>query len=112
MATVDGGIMPVVNYPVLALSGWLAWDVFRSCPRMYGYVPVSLIAAFWILWIFAPMPVEQGRRFDFFVLPVVFLAGFCQFDRWRFLAVTTVSGVFMLKYNVCTNCWCKYVERK
>lgn len=93
-------VMPVVFYPLLALSAWLAWDVFWSSPRMYGYISAALIAACWILWMFASIPVVQVRFFEFFILPTVFLAGACRFDLWRFLGVAMVSGVFVAKYNV------------
>lgn len=93
-------VMPLVFYPLLALSAWLTWDVFWSSPRMYGYVSAALIAACWILWMFASIPVVQVRFFEFFILPTVFLAGACRFDLWRFLGVAMVSGVFVAKYNV------------
>ena len=93
-------IMPIVFYPLLALFSWLAWDAFYANRRLYGYSAAALISSCWILWVFAPFPVAQVRFFEFLILPVVFLAGTCRFDWWRFVGVAVVSGVFVVKYNV------------
>lgn len=93
-------ILPVVFYPLLALCGWLAWDAFHSNRRLYGYSATALIASSWVLWAFASLPIVQVRFFEFLILPVVLLAGSCRYDWWRFAAVSIVSGVFVVKYNV------------
>lgn len=93
-------ILPVVFYPLLVLCGWLAWDAFHSNRRLYGYSAAALIASCWVLWAFASLPIAQVRFFEFLILPVVFLAGSCRYDWWRFVGVTFVSGLFVVKYNV------------
>lgn len=93
-------VAPVVFYPLLLLYGWLAWDVFHSNNRLYGYCAAALIGSCWVLWGFASLPVVQVRFFEFLILPVVFLAGACRFDWWRFTGVAIVSGLFVVKYNV------------
>ena len=93
-------VAPVVFYPLLFLYGILAWDVFHSNRRLYGYSTAALIASCWVLWAFASLPIVQVRFFEFLILPVIFLAGSCRYDWWRFAGVTVVSGVFVVKYNV------------
>ena len=93
-------VLPLVFYPLLVLCGWLAWDVFHLNKRLYGYSAAALIGCCWVLWVFASMPVAQVRFFDFLVLPIIFLAGNCRVDWWRFLGVVFVSGGFVLKFNV------------
>lgn len=93
-------IMPIVFYPLLALFGWLVWDAFYANRRLYGYSAAALISSCWILWVFAPFPIAQVRFFEFLILPVVFLAGYCRFDWVRFCGIAFVSGVFVVKYNV------------
>lgn len=96
----DWRVIPLVFYPLLVLCGWLAWDTFHLNKGLYGYSAAALIGSCWVLWAFASMPVAQVRFFDFLVLPVIFLAGNCRIDLWRFSGVVFVSGVFVVKYNV------------
>ncbi len=91
---------PVVFYPLVVLYGWLAWDVYRSNQRLYGYSAAALVGSCWILWAFVSLPIVQVRLFEFLILPVVFLAGACRFDGWRIAGVVAVSGIFVVKYNI------------
>lgn len=96
----DWRIAPIVYYPLLALSVWLARDVFTQNNRLYAYTSISVVWAAWSLWGFASLPDVQVRFFDFMILPVVFLAGACRFDWWRLSVVVAVSGIYVVKYNV------------
>lgn len=92
--------VPIVYYPLVILAIWLARDVFLENNRLYAYASMSVVLAAWFLWGFASLPDVQVRFFDFMILPVVFLAGACRFDWWRFAGVVAVSGIFVVKYNI------------
>lgn len=93
-------IAPIVCYPIVALSLFLAKDSLATFGQIYRYAAVSIISSVWFLWGFASLPDVQVRFFDFMILPVVLLAGVCRFDWWRFTGVVAVSGVFVVKYNI------------
>lgn len=93
-------VAPVVYYPLLLLTILLSKDVRWLNNRLYAYASVSIVWASWFLLVFASLPEVQVRFFEFMILPVVFLAGSCRYDWWRFVGVAFVSGIFVVKYNI------------
>lgn len=93
-------VAPVVYYPLILLAIWLVKDVRWLNNRLYAYASVSIVWASWFLLVFASLPEVQVRFFEFMILPVVFLAGSCRYDWWRFIGVAFVSGIFVVKYNI------------
>lgn len=93
-------VAPIVYYPFIALALFLSKDILIEDETLYGYISIGILSGAWILWGFASLPDVQTRFFEFMMMPVVLLAGLCRFDLLRFGTVSTVSGVFIVKYNI------------
>lgn len=93
-------VIPIVFYPLIGLGIWLAKDVFLLNRRLYCLVASSMAIACWLMWLFAATTPAQVRFFEFFMLPMVLLAG-CARRSWINLsAVAVVSGVWLVRHNI------------
>lgn len=93
-------LIPIVFYPLIGLGIWLAKDVFLLNRRLYSLIASSMAIACWLMWLFAAMTPAQVRFFEFFMLPMVLLAGCAQRSWINISALAIVSGVWLVRHNV------------
>ena len=67
--------LPIGYLPILAYGVWLCFSVGAEHRRMANIIAASLFLAMSLAWLFVVIPTMQGRLFDFYVLPIVLLAG-------------------------------------
>lgn len=61
--------------PILICGVWLWSSAFSREQKIPNIVAASLLVGLMLAWFFASIPVIQTRLFDFYALPLVFLAG-------------------------------------
>lgn len=93
-------LVPIIFYPLVGLGLWLAKDVFQVNRKLYSLVACSISLACWLMWLFAATTPAQARFFEYFMLPIVLLAG-CANRTWLNLAlIAIVSGVWVVRHNI------------
>lgn len=93
-------LVPIVFYPLVGLGLWLAKDVFVNNRKLYSVVASSMALACWATWLFAATTPAQARFFEYFMLPIVLLAG-CANRTWlNLVLIAIVSGVWVVRHNI------------
>lgn len=91
---------PIVVYPQLLLIIWLFIRVKLEDTRLSALLAGCLVMACMFLWGFASLPDAQVRFYEFFMVPLVLLAGWTSLSRLELVGVIGVSGMYVAKYNV------------
>lgn len=92
--------IPFALYPLAGLGLWLAKDVFERNRDLYTVVAASMAIACGLLYFFSTLVVAQVRFFEFFMLPVVLLAGEAKRTWLNLIVITTVAGAWVVRFNV------------
>lgn len=93
-------LIPWSLYPLAGLGLWLAKDVFIRNRDLYSIVAASMAIGCGLLYCFATLTVAQVRFFEFFMLPMVLLAGEVKRTWLTLVFVATVSGAYVIRFNV------------
>lgn len=93
-------LVPFALYPLAALGLWLAKDVFERNRSLYSIVAASMTIGCGLLYFFASLTVAQVRFFEFFMLPVVLLAGEAKRGWLNLLVIAAVAGAWVVRFNV------------
>lgn len=91
---------PIVVFPQILLTLWLLIKARPDNEKLDAMLTGCLVMACMFLWVFASVPNAQVRFFEFFMVPLVLLAGTRRLKWYELAAVICVSGIFVIKYNV------------
>ena len=92
--------IPFALYPLAGLGLWLAKDVFERNRDLYSVVAASMAIGCGLLYFFSTLVVAQVRFFEFFMLPMVLLAGEAKRSWLNLLAVAAVAGAWVVRFNI------------
>lgn len=93
-------IIPISFYPLIGLGLWLAKDVFVSNRKLYCIVASSMALACGLMYIFAEITAAQVRFFEYFMLPIVLLAGGAQRNWFNLAMVASAAAVWVVRHNI------------
>lgn len=93
-------LIPWSLYPLAGLGLWLAKDVFIHNRDLYNIVAASMAIGCGLLYCFSALTVAQVRFFEFFMLPMVLLAGEVKRTWLTLVLVVAVSGAYVIRFNV------------
>lgn len=93
-------LIPLSLYPLGGLGLWLAKDVFERNRNVYSLVAASMAIACWLMWFFASITPVQVRFFEYFMLPIVLLAGCAKRNLVNLLLIAAVAGSWVVRHNI------------
>lgn len=102
-----GGYAGVKPFPIAGyfMLGYLVLivsiqGVESSCIRLQRFVLASAVMATFFAWFFTPVHDIQMRLFDFYIAPLVFLAGNLKRNKYLFIATITLAVLLYIRYEV------------
>ena len=102
-----GGYAGVKAFPIAGffMLGYLVLivgiqGVESSCIRLQRFVLASALMGTFFAWFFTPVHDIQMRLFDFYIAPLVFLAGNLRRNKYLFIATITLAVLLYIRYEV------------
>lgn len=89
------GYLPILSYGV-----WLWFASAEEHKKISNLVAASLLLGLTLAWFFAIIPVIQTRLFDFYALPLVFLAGNVGNSRLKMVLTCLLALVLYLRLEL------------
>ena len=106
----DGGYEGENKFPVidLLLMIYLAAiiikeDINKFSSKLNQYIVASALLAIFLAWFFAPIHAVQTRLFDFYIAPIVFLAGNLRQNKYLFFGTIFLSILIYIRMEVIHN---------
>lgn len=93
-------LIPLSLYPLGVLGLWLAKDTFETNRELYAVVAASMTIACWLMWLFAAITPVQVRFFEYFMLPMVLLAGCAKRNVINLVLIAAVAGSWVVRHNI------------
>lgn len=96
-AYADVKIFPIGYLPILALGLWLSWDNHPHKDCLNKIVGASIMLAIFLAWLFSFNPTIQTRMFEFYIAPLVLLAGNIGSNKAKLVGTLVISGILYLR---------------
>ena len=93
-------IFPLGYIPILAFGLWLCWGNNPQKDRLCRIVGASLLLAMFLAWVFSFNPTIQTRMFEFYIAPLVLLAGNIGSNRVKLLGTLVISTILYLRLEL------------
>ena len=93
-------IFPLAYIPILALGLWLCWGNNPQKDRLCRIVGASILLAIFFAWVFSFNPTIQTRMFEFYIAPLVLLAGNIGSNRVKLLGTLVISTILYLRLEL------------
>lgn len=90
-------IFPVAYLPILAFGVWLCWGNNPQKDHLSRIVGASVLLAMFLAWIFSFNPTIQTRMFEFYIAPLVLLAGNIGSNKAKLVGTLMLSGILYLR---------------
>lgn len=92
-------LFPLADVVILLYLGFiLIWKPhFREHTTIERYALGSILLAVFLAWFFAPIHAIQTRLFDFYVAPLVFLAGNVKLNRYTLFATLSLAILLYIR---------------
>ena len=87
----------MLGYLVLIVS---IQGVGSASIRLLRFVVASALMGTFFAWLFTPVHDIQMRLFDFYIAPLVFLAGNLKRNKYLFIATITLAVLLYIRYEV------------
>ena len=87
----------ILGYLVLIIS---TQGVEPTSIRLQRFALASALMGTFFAWFFTPVHDIQMRLFDFYIAPLVFLAGNLKRNKYLFIATITLSVLLYIRYEV------------
>lgn len=103
----SGGYLGVKPFPIAGyfMLGYLILIVGTqgaepASIRLQRFVLASALMAIFYAWFFTPVHDFQMRLFDFYIAPIVFIAGNLKRNKYLFMATMTLAFLLYIRYEV------------
>lgn len=90
-------IFPLGYLPILAFGLWLCWGNHPQKDRLSRVVGASILLAMFLAWLFSFNPTIQTRMFEFYIAPLVLLAGNIGSKKAKLVGTLVLSGILYLR---------------
>ena len=87
----------MLGYLVLIVS---IQGVEHTSMRLLRFVVASALMGTFFAWFFTPIHDIQMRLFDFYIAPLVFIAGNLKRNKYLFMATITLAALLYIRYEV------------
>lgn len=103
--TANGGyinvkIFPLGYLPMLAFGLWLCWANNPLEDGLNRIVGASILLAIFLAWIFSFSPTIQTRIFEFYIAPLVLLAGNIGSSKIKWIGTAIVATILYLRLEL------------
>lgn len=102
-----GGYAGVKPFPIAGyfMLGYLVLivsiqGVEHTSMRLLRFVVASALMGTFFAWFFTPIHDIQMRLFDFYIAPLVFIAGNLKRNKYLFMATITLAALLYIRYEV------------
>jgi hypothetical protein len=102
-----GGYLGVKPFPVAGyfMLGYLVLivstqGVESASIRLIRFVLASALMGTFFAWFFTPVHDIQMRLFDFYIAPLIFIAGNLKRNKYLFMATITLATLLYIRYEV------------
>jgi hypothetical protein len=90
-------IFPLGYLPILAFGLWLCWGDNPQKDRLSRIIGASILLAIFLAWLFSFNPTIQTRMFEFYIAPLVLLAGNIGSNKAKLFGTLVLSGILYLR---------------
>lgn len=96
-------IFPIGYLPILGYALWLCWGINPLKDRLVQTVGASVMLALLLAWIFSFNPTMQTRMFEFYIAPLVLLAGNIGSSKIKLIGTTLLALILYLRLELLNN---------
>jgi hypothetical protein len=101
----DGGyegakVFPWGYMPILGYGLWIWASYSNKAQKIVNITATSILLALGLAWFFASIPIMQTRMFDFYILPLVLLAGNPGKSKSKVLATCVLAVMLYLRLEI------------
>lgn len=93
-------IFPLGYLPILAFGLWLCWGNSPQKDRLSRIVGASILLAIFLAWVFSFNPTIQTRMFEFYIAPLVLLAGNIGSNKAKLVGTLALSTILYLRLEL------------
>ena len=86
-------VFPLGYLPILAFGLWLCWGSDLQQDRLSRIVGASILLAIFLAWVFSFNPTIQTRIFEFYIAPLVLLAGNIGSNKAKLVGALVLSAI-------------------
>lgn len=100
--TANGGyanvkVFPLGYLPILAYGLWLCWGISPQKDWLIKSVGASIALAILLAWFLSFNPTIQTRMFEFYIAPLVLLAGNIGSNKAKLVGTLVLAGILYLR---------------
>lgn len=93
-------IFPLGYLPILAFGIFLCWDHDPKKDRLSRIIGASILLAIFMAWIFSFNPTIQTRLFEFYMAPLVLMAGNIGSNNVKLVSTLVLSSTLYLRLEL------------
>lgn len=93
-------IFPLSYIPILAFGAWLCWGKNLKKDLLSRIIGSSILLAISLAWVFAFNPTIQTRMFEFYMAPLLLLAGNIGSNKAKLVGTVLLSVILYLRLEL------------